>query len=79
MIEMNNPTTAKLDAYLSRVQEDSTSLFGILQGIDILMEDDRGKHAIAALMPIALDTIRRIDHALDSAVWPEALDGIKPA
>lgn len=54
MTATNDLPASRVGAYLSRIQTEATSLEAVLQGIDILSEDDRGRNAIAALTTIAL-------------------------
>lgn len=61
-----------MEGYLSRPQDQTTSVAAILEAVDILLEDDRRRNATVALVSIALAKIKQIDLALDCTVWPKA-------
>lgn len=65
---------ANVGAFMMRVQDEATVLAGILEGIDILTEVDRGRNAITALIPIALAQIQKIGSDCDFVNWPKAME-----
>ena len=68
-----NVCPSKLHAYLSKVQTEAISLHAMLEGIDILCEEDRGRNAAVALIQIAIEKADGLTRALDSILWPKAV------
>lgn len=64
-------------AYISNVQNEACALVGILEGMEILLEEgDRGRNAVITLMSVALAQAGKINLALDSVNLPR--DEVKP-
>ena len=64
-------------AYISDVQNEACALVGILEGMEILLEEgDRGRNAVITLISVALAKAGEINLALDSVNLPA--DAVKP-
>lgn len=66
------PST-NVSVFLSDRQAEATQLHAVLQGIDILLEDERGRNAAVALIAIALKQAAKLADVMDSVNWPKEM------
>ncbi|MBI1172576.1 hypothetical protein GC209_14360 [bacterium] len=64
---------AKLTAYMRELQQTATTLSALIEGIDILLEEKRGRNAAQALIGIAQEIADKIASDVDSISWPKAV------
>ena len=62
-----------VSVFLRDRQAEATQLEAVLQGIDILLEDERGKNAAVALIAIASKQAAKLADVMDSVNWPKAM------
>ncbi len=62
-----------VSVFLADRQAEATQLQAVLQGIDILLESERGRNAALALIAIALKQTAKLTDDLDSVNWPKAM------